>query len=294
MEPTSRLCFGKGAFCLKSRIFAAIAYVATGLVVFVVFSHMRPLLPEPWDLPGRILLGGILLATALLLRRSERLHDHWRPVYAFFAAAVAMAIDLYVPSREWLLSLFGLENLSPAGIAVDKLESTVVLVSVILILTKAAGFPIGSLYLRKGKFRKSLTIGLIAFAIAGFGSFFMAQLFGARDLSPDRIVPWIPWILLFILGNSLNEELLFRGQFLEGMTKTLGPLGANLVLILPFVLHHTGVEYTDDALMFLVYLIPLAYFWARITQKTATVLGSVLFHAGTDVSVILVLLSQLS
>ena len=50
----------------------------------------------------------------------------------------------------------------------------------------------------------------------------------------------------------------------------------------------------NDALMFLVYLIPLAYFWARITQKTDTVLGSVLFHAGTDVSVILVLLSQLS
>lgn len=279
---------------MKTRILAAAAYLATGLLVFVVFSHMRPLLPEPYDLPGRILLAGALLAAALVLRKSKRLSDHWRPAYAFFTAVVAMGIDLYVPSREWLLSLFRLENLSLAGIALDKLESTFVLVSVILILTKAAGFPIGSLYLRKGHFRKSLTIGLVAFGVAAFGSYFMAQLFGAVGLTPARIVPWIPWILLFILGNSLNEELLFRGQFLEGMAKTLGPLGTNLVLILPFVLHHTGVEYTNDALMFLAYLIPLAFFWARIMQKTDTLWGSVLFHAGTDVSVILVLFSQLT
>ena len=276
---------------MKTRILAAGAYLVTGLVVFVVFSHMRPLLPERYDLVGRIALAGVLLAAALLLRKSKRLSDHWRPAYAFFVAVVAMGIDLYVPSREWLLALFYLENLSLAGIALDKLESTFVLVSVILILTKAAGLPVGSLYLRKGQFRKSLTIGLIAFAIAAFGSYFMAQLFGAVNLSSERIVPWI---LLFILGNSLNEELLFRGQFLEGMAKTLGPLWANLVLILPFVLHHTGVEYTNDALMFLAYLIPLAFFWARIMQKTDTLWGSVLFHAGTDVTVILVLFSQLA
>jgi membrane protease YdiL (CAAX protease family) len=278
---------------MKKRFLTAAAYLAVGLIVFVVFSHMRPLLPDPYDLAGRILLAGILLVTALLFRKSVNFQDHWRPVYAFFVAVVAMAIDLYVPSREWLLTLFHLENRSLAGIALDKLESSIVLISVILILMRVAGCPPGTLFLRKGRLKKSLTIGLIAFVVAAVGSYFMAQLFGAVNLTVGRILPWIPWILLFILGNSLNEELLFRGLFLDGMAKTLGPLGANLVLILPFVLHHTGVEYTNDALMFLVYLIPLAFFWARITQKTDTLWGSVLFHAGTDISVILVIFSQL-
>lgn len=278
---------------MKKRNLTAAAYLAVGLMVFVVFSHMRPLLPDPYDLVGRILLAGILLAVALLFRKSVNFQDHWKPIYAFFPAVVAMGIDLYVPSREWLLALFQLENLSVAGIALDKLESSVVLISVILILMKAAGCNPGSLFLRKGRLGKSLTIGLVAFVICAVGSFFMAQLFGAVNLTLGRILPWIPWILLFIIGNSLNEELLFRGLFLESMAKTIGPLVANLVLILPFVLHHTGVEYTNDALMFLAYLIPLAFFWARITQKTDTLWGSFLFHAGTDISVILVLYSQL-
>lgn len=276
-----------------SRIAAGAAYVAVGLVVFVVFSHMRPMLPDRWDLPGRIVLASALLAGALFLRKSKRLQTHWRIAYAFFAAVVAMAVDLYVPSREWLLSLLGLENLTPAGIAVDKFESTVVLIGVILILMRIAGKAPRDLMVRKGNLRKSLTIGAIAFSIAAFGSYFMAQLFGATGLSIARIAPWIPWILIFILGNAANEELLFRGIFLDDMGNILGKLGANLVLILPFVLHHTGVDYTADALMFLVYLVPLAFFWANIAQKTDTIYGSILFHAGTDVAVILSILSQI-
>ncbi len=278
---------------MKRRLFAIGAYLIIGLLVFVVFSHMRPLFSTPWDLIGRGILAAGLLTAALLLKNSKSLQDHWRPIYAFFVAVVAMAIDLYVPTREWLLALFRLQNLSVVGIALDKLESTMVLCGVILILTKVSGAPWSSLFLQKGKFKKSLIIGLIAFALAAFGSYFMAQLFGAVALTPARIVPWVPWILIFILGNSLNEELLFRGLFLKGMAKTIGPTAANLVLILPFVLHHTGVEYTNDALMFLVYLIPLAFFWGFITQKTDTLLGSILFHAGTDVAVILVLFSKL-
>ncbi|MGD9887582.1 MAG: CPBP family glutamic-type intramembrane protease [Bacilli bacterium] len=134
---------------------------------------------------------------------------------------------------------------------------------------------------------------MIAFVIAAVGSYFMAQLFGATDLSLPKIIPWIPWLLLFILGNSFSDELLFRGLFLNKMKPSLGALGTNLVLILPFVLHYTGVTYMNYSLMFLAYLFPLAFFWARITQKTDSLWGAVLFHAGTDVSVILVIFSQL-
>lgn len=278
---------------MKRRLFAIVAYLIVGLLVFVVFSHMRPMLPTPWDLIGRSVLAAGLLTVALLFKRSKSLQDHWRPAYAFFVAMIAMGIDLYIPSREWLLALVHVANLTVPGIALDKLESSVVIILVILVLIRVSGGTFGSLLLQKGQFKKSLLIGGIAFVLAAFGSYFMAQLFGAVALTPARVVPWIPWILIFIFGNALNEEILFRGLFLKNMAKTIGPVAANLVLILPFVLHHTGVEYTNNTWMFLVYLIPLAFFWGWISQKTDTLLGSVLFHAGTDVAVILAIFSTL-
>ena len=69
---------------------------------------------------------------------------------------------------------------------------------------------------------------------------------------------------------------------------------SNLVLTIPFVLHHTGVTYTGNALVFLIYLIPLSLAWGYIAQKTDSLLGSVLFHAGTDIPVVLVIFAGLS
>jgi membrane protease YdiL (CAAX protease family) len=278
---------------ILKTIIASVAYLIVGLTVFVVFSHFRPMLGDPADLIGRCVLAALMLAAAILCRKSASWRDHGLVAYAFFIAVVATGLDLYVPSREWLLALLGASLDTPAGIALDKLESSLVIILTILLLTKLAGGTFGSLFLQKGRLKKSLVTGAIAFAVAAVGSFFMAQLFGAVNLTVARIVPWIPWILIFVLGNSANEELLFRGLFLNKLKPTLGPLLANLVLILPFVLHHTGVTYTNDALMFLAYLVPLAFFWARITQKTDTLFGAILFHAGTDVTVILVIFSQM-
>jgi len=275
------------------KIISFFVFMAVGLLVFVVFSHMRPLLSDTADWIGRIVLAAAFLIAALWMRKSDRLREYWSVAYAFFIAVVATSIDLYLPSREWLLAMLHVSIDTPAGIALDKLDSSLIIVLTILLLTKLAGGTLGSLFLQKGNWKKGLTIGLIAFAITAVGSYFMAQLFGAVNLSLSRIVPWIPWIIIFILGNSFNEELLFRGLFLNKMKPILGPGLANLVLILPFVLHHTGVTYTNDTLMFLAYLIPLAFFWGRIMQKTDSVLGSVLFHAGTDISVILVIFSQM-
>ncbi|MFH0992996.1 MAG: CPBP family intramembrane glutamic endopeptidase, partial [bacterium] len=264
-----------------------------GLLVFVVFSHMRPLLSGVADVISRIVLAAAFLIAALLLRFSQRFHDYGSVAYAFFIAVVATSIDLYLPSREWWLALLHVSIDTPAGIAIDKLDSSVIIILTIVLLTKLAGGSLGSLFLQKRNWKKGLSIGVIAFTIAAVGSYFMAQLFGAVNLSLARIVPWIPWIMIFILGNACNEELLFRGLFLNKLKPSLGPVWANLVLILPFVLHHTGVTYTNDTLMFLAYLIPLAFFWGRIMQKTDSLLGSVLFHAGTDISVILVIFSQM-
>lgn len=276
------------------RVGLALLFLLFGLVIFVVFSHMRPMLPQTADLIGRIVMSAAFLAAALLARRSRRLERYWPVLFACFVASVATAIDYYLPSRDWLLQLLHVSIDTPVGLALDKLDSSVVIVASVIGLTLISGSDLSSLYLQKGQLRKSLTIGLIAFIVAAAGAIPVAQLFfGARNLQLGQVWSWLPWILIFVFANAFNEELLFRGLFLKKYGPLAGRFCANLVITIPFALHHAGVSYTPDALMFLAILLPLSLAWGFVMQKTDTLWGSVLFHAGTDIPVVLAIFSTL-
>lgn len=273
---------------------AFLFYLILGFVVFVVFSHIRPLFLWPLDLVGRVFLILILLLAFLKLKGMERYQHHREVFYAFFTASVALCLDFYLPTSIWLIDVLHLGIDSPMGIALDKFDSSLIIIVTILLLTRLNGDNFTSLYLKKGNLQQGLTIGIIAFLICVLGSLYVANLFGAQNLTLERIYPWLPWILIFISSNALNEELLFRGLSLGKVEPILGRFFSNLVLTIPFVLHHTGVTYTNDALLFLAYLLPLSLAWGYITQKTNSLLGAFLFHAGTDIPVILVIFSRLS
>ncbi len=269
-------------------------FLLSGLLLFVVFSHIRPVLPGSVDPIGRIVLIGSLLAAALWARANPRFEKYWRILFACFTAALAMAIDYYLPSSEWLLRLLNLPIKTPAGIALDKLDSSLIIIVTILVLTKASGADLGSIFLKRGNLKQGLTIGLIAFLAAAAGSIPVSEMFfGGKDLRLPEVLSWSPWVLIFIIGNAFNEELLFRGLFLRKYSPFLGRLLSNLVIAIPFALHHSGVSYTPDVLMFLILLIPLALAWGFITQKTDSLWGSVLFHAGTDIPIVLEIFSSL-
>jgi len=65
------------------------------------------------------------------------------------------------------------------------------------------------------------------------------------------------------------------------------------VAALPFLLMHYGVPYTTPQLLFLAALLPLALAWGWLTQKSEGIWGSVLFHAGMNISVIVGMFSNL-
>lgn len=277
-----------------SAIFPVLFVSLLGILVFVVFSHIRPLFTGSVDVIGRILLIVILFIASMMLRRNERLKPYGQILYAFFIASVAIALDYYLPTIRWLLDGLGVSIQTPLGIALDKLDSSVIIILSILLLNRLSGESLGTLYIQKGNLGKGLRVGIIAFLICVSGSLFVARLFGAVNLSLARIIPWIPWILVFILGNACNEELLFRGLFLGRASCIAGRFWSNLAISIPFVLHHTGITYTNDALLFLAYLLPLSLVWGYLVQKTDSLLGSVLFHAGTDIPVVLVIFSRLT
>jgi membrane protease YdiL (CAAX protease family) len=54
------------------------------------------------------------------------------------------------------------------------------------------------------------------------------------------------------------------------------------------------VNYTADQYLFLAILFPLALAWGYIMQKTDSLWGSILFHAGMDIPIMLGIFSNLS
>jgi membrane protease YdiL (CAAX protease family) len=274
------------------RIGLFLLFLALGLLLFLVFSHFRPLLPKNAELPSRIALILVLLGSSLLLRRSDRLSKYWPVIFACFIASFAQALDYYLSG--WLPGLLGLDIGSPAGIAVDKLESTILIMLPIVLLTRLSGNNMGSIYLRKGNLRLGLIIGLSVFVVVAVLSIPWAQWqYLVGDLSLQRVLPWIPWILLFVLANSINEELLFRGLFLQKLEPFLGAFPANLCMAVPFAMLHIGIDYSRNTLLLLALLLPLGLLLGYVMQKTRSILAPWLIHASMDIAVVLSLFSQL-
>jgi membrane protease YdiL (CAAX protease family) len=242
------------------------------------------------DLLGRIGLMLILLVATLLVRRSESLHNHSHLLFGLFAMACAVSLDWWT-ARFILDSLGGYPN-TPVGLALEKLKTVVVVAVAIISMTRYSGSSLGSIYVQRGDLKRGPTIGLIAFAIAVAGSIPMSKLmFTGEDVSLAEVLRWTPWILIAVLANATNEELLFRGLFLRKLEPFYGKFLSNCLIVFVFTGLHLGVTYTRDQMLFLIVVLPLALAWGHTMQKTDSVWGSILFHAGTDIPIFVAVFS---
>jgi membrane protease YdiL (CAAX protease family) len=272
------------------RIVVALLFGAVGLLIVAVFSPWQPLLSGLADTLGRASLVAALLAAALLARRTSQFKRYWQLLYGLFVLAVAVSADWFTALA--LISTHAVNTSTPAGMALQKLSDGVVISAVVLLLTRASGSSLGSIYVQKGKLRRSIIIGLVTFGVAAVTSMPIAQvMFRAQNLTLARMLPWLPWILIFVLANATAEELMFRGLFLRKLEPLFGPFLANCLIAIVFTGLHATVTYTSDQMMFLVALLPLALAWGYVTQRTDAVWGSILFHAGMDIPIVLGLLS---
>ena len=280
------------------RAFVALLFIAVGALIMIVFSPLRPLFdkgPERvWDYLGRIALVAALLAAALLLWRSRS------PRYAKYTpVAVGLLIMAGVVSLDriigvYLLVYLAVDGNTPAGFALLKLNEAAVVVVAVVLLTRLSGGSLGSIYLQQGNLKLGLIIGVAAFCLAALGSFPMsALLFKGENLTLARVMPWLGWLLIFVLANATQEELLFRGLFLRKLEPFYGRFLSNLLIVFVFTGLHQGATYTSDQYLFLVVLLPLALAWGYIMQKTDSLWGSALFHAGMDIPIMLGIFANL-
>ena len=273
------------------RLGLAVLFGTIGLLIMTVFSPWQPTLPRVADYLGRVGLILVLLILTGVVRKSARYGLYWRVLVGLLIMAIAVSLD-WVFAR-FLIDFLGVTGETPAGIALLKLNECAVIVIVTVLGTRMSGENLGSLYIQRGRLRLGLTIGLIAFAVAAAGAVPMAGLmFYGQDLTVARIAPWIPWVLIFVLANATMEELLFRGLFLHRLERHYGKAIANFLIAFVFTGLHAVVNYTPDRVLFLAVLFPLALAWGYITQKTEGSWGSILFHAGMDIPIVLGLFSN--
>jgi membrane protease YdiL (CAAX protease family) len=208
---------------------------------------------------------------------------------------MAIAVSLDRVFSLYLIDYLGVNGNTPVGFALLKLNECAVVVCAVILFTWISGGSLGSIYIQKGNLKLGLIIGLITFFLAAAGSIPMATLlFKYQDLNLARIISMLPWVLIFVLANAAQEELLFRGLFLRKLQPFFGKFISNLLIFFVFTLLHRGVPYTSNEYIFLAVLFPLAMGWGYVMQKTDSVWGSILVHAGMDIPIMLGIFSNLA
>ncbi len=256
-------------------------FLICGLVFFLLSMTFAARIPTAFALTGRISLTAVFLVSALLARRGERFARYREVSYVFFVASFSLLLSWLLGGR--ILQLLGVTVDTPVGIAVAKLCESALIVAPIIVLIGVSRNDMSLLYLWKGNLRLGLSVGLGTFVI--FSGISILQTAG-QEIGIERYLAMTPWVLLFVLTNGFMEELLFRGLFLRSYAAFVGPRLANLLTAIIFAAAHVQVTYTPDVPLFVALTFVLSLFWGWLIQRTDSLWGSALSHAGADTLII--------
>ena len=250
--------------------------------IFAVGSLQWYNIPFPDDLRAvyKVAVPLVSLLLAVYMRRSSRLNKYWQVFFAFFVGGVVFFL-------QWLVFQFLTYPVTVETIAIEKALTALLTIVPIIALTRLSGGDLGSIYVKGGKLRMGLLVGLALFALFAIVSPILAtSMFSAQNMG-SRVIAWAPWILVFVLSNGLLEESMYRGLFLRKYEALLGPRAANVLQAVVFCTIHLSVAYTPEPYLFVALTFFLGLAWGYVMQRTDSLLGSVLFHAGTDIPIIL-------
>ncbi|MBN2047187.1 MAG: CPBP family intramembrane metalloprotease [Anaerolineaceae bacterium] len=270
-----------GTLTWKSKLLLFAACLGAGMMVYFFGGYFSGW-PRETRLIFRVFNCAFFILLSDILRRGEKTAPYWRVAYAFFCASTAFLIAFLFTGR--ILRLLGVDSATVFGLAIEKLVDMVLICAALIGLSRLVGEGWGELYLQPGRWKLSLGVGLGAFAVFAALLFLQAR---AVDLSASSLLSLLPWLLIFVLANGVMEELHFRGIILRKLNPALGNFLANLVVTLYFTLIHAPVQYTPDIYVFIGGLFFLSLAWGGLMQKSGSLWGSALFHAGADLVIML-------
>jgi membrane protease YdiL (CAAX protease family) len=257
-----------------TRAGTALAFLVAEVLAFAIIP-LSDRFPLPWLLALQAAIAAILLGAAQACRFSERAAAFQPVLYALFTGGAAVFLSTHFSDR--LLDGLPFTAASPAWIAWSTFAQSAWRVVPAILLVAAGGGNLRSLYLTGGRLRMSLAIGAAGFAAFAVGAFVPVVVHGGGA----RLVALWPWILLFVFSGGFADELLFRGLLLRQYERILGAPLSNLVVAAAFTLVHLPAA-AAGPVGFPLILFPLALGWGYLVQRTDSLWGAVLLHAGAD------------
>jgi len=224
----------------------------------------------------------VSLVAWLVFNQNERLQQYKQIAISFFAISLGVLLINYFGNLP--MQVLGVTVTTVKGVAIAKFGEAFLIILSILVLHFATGGDMNGLFLRKGNLKLGLTAGIIGFV--AFVAFGFLQVNGS-GLQFATVLKELPWILIFIFFNAFMEELWFRALFLKKLEPLIGGKTALVITSLVFAGVHISSTYVIDIMVFMVLLMVLGLLWGWLMQKSDSIWGSVLFHAGADVVVIL-------
>ena len=288
-RPAVRTQWILAAFCLVSGI-ACLAgrWIPAGPVIRVIYG---------------LVVAGLLLAVALVARHLSA-RGLSSVSFAFFVFAVVQILNNWVPTYLETSVLHRppvpgdpLGSTVSATVVVQLLETALAVVP-ILALVKLWGESFSEIYLRAGAPGLGLIVAIVVFLLGYFaGAIGLSdRLFPVREpIAPQLLLALTPALLILCVSNGLQEELLFRGLFLQRYRRLFGNLGANLLQATIFAIAHAGVSYTPLGFAFLFLIVfPVGLVSGYLMRTTRGLLAPVIFHAGLDIPIYLAFLSYVT
>jgi uncharacterized protein len=262
---------------IKPRIKPGSAILMVGLCVYFFPALIVDVLTRVICIAG--ILAGLVIAT-FFLQRNEAGKKH-----VPFLIVISLGCCISLPQAFW-------GSGSTVEIKVlNVLFGMAFCVVSILLAIKILHLDPKTMFLKKGNLKIGLGIGFIT-----FGLFFVSAipaatyLFGGKNVSWEMMFSLLPWIIVFILMNAVREELWFRAIYLDQYRAYLGQNGANWMQAIIFTLAHSSMSLFKNPTFTAIYfgiILVLGLGFGAIMLKGDSVLGSLLFHAGSDIPVIL-------
>jgi membrane protease YdiL (CAAX protease family) len=257
-----------------------------------------------------VLLAAAYLGFALVAKRSTSLNSYWPLAFAFFVFAFVQVLNNSLPGFVGTYVLRDPPNAGNpfastiGGTVIVQLLSAAIAVLPIILLLKVSGSDLGSIFVRKGIFGKWLLLA-VGFFVAFYiftatiplrpGSYAERLLPTNGPLSIAGFLALSPALIVMSLSNGLEEELLFRGLFLQKYTLFFGAVWANVLQAAIFSFAHLGVTYTPSAILFVAVIVfPLALASGYLMRATNSVLVPTIFHGALDMAIYLTFLTYAS
>jgi len=284
---------------LASRSLLIAFCLAAGLSYRILVGILPASAPQAGALVG---LAAFFLLLAIFAKKTTHLIKYWEIPFAFFVFTTAGIIGDQGGFIQHTLVRNILHDTPTAnnplastvmGSVLAQVVSTASLIIPILLLTKASGNNLKSIFVNKTRTLWPLIVGVVGFVLFYLisSSERAQRFFPNHGVTRAQLLALTPALVVLVLCNGLREELWFRGLFLKKYGVFLSPFSSNMLSAIIFTSFHAQVQYTSALLPFLVITLILGLLFGYLMQKSGSILASTILHAGSDIPIFLGYLS---